>query len=65
MNYKPVFIMADGERATNAQVFATKDEAWQSARSRFMVWTMPVDVDTETTMDEVNYKFIDRDERIK
>ena len=65
MNYKPVFIMADGERATNAQVFATKDEAWQSARSRFMVWTMPVDVDTETTTDEVTYKFIDKDERIK
>jgi len=29
------------------------------------VWTMPVDIDTETTTDEVNYKFIDKDERIK
>jgi hypothetical protein len=65
MNYKPVFIFAGGERCTNAQVFATQTEAYKSAQARFMVWTMPVGIDTETTTDKVTYKFTNQDERLK
>ena len=54
-NYRPVFIFANGERANNAQVFATKDAALDSARDRFQVWTMPKGYDVEETDDVVTY----------
>ena len=64
MGHRPVFIMHSGERATNAQVFATKKEAHDSATDRFRVWTTPVGVDTEMCDAPVNYIRVDgRDER--
>jgi hypothetical protein len=66
MGYRPVFILPAGERGRNAQVFATQKEAHESAFARFMVWTVPVDVDVEETNDPVNYRRIDgRDEFCK
>ena len=66
MGYKPVFILAGGERGRNAQVFATEEEARESALARFMGWTMPEGIDVEPTDDSVNYRRIDgRDEPLK
>ena len=65
MGYKPIFIMHGGERGRNAQVFATEEEARESALARFMVWTVPTGIDVEFTDEPVNYVRIDgRDERI-
>ena len=66
MGYKPVFILAGGERGRNAQVFGTEEEARESALARFMGWTMPEGIDVEPTDDSVNYRRIDgRDEPLK
>ena len=59
MSYKPVFVFADNERCTNAQAFATKTEAENSARNRFSVWTMPEDWDTESSSEVPNYRWDD------
>jgi len=61
MSFKPVFIMPDGERASNAQRFETRAEAIASARARFMRWTMPADYDAEQSGDPINYKYQDGD----
>ena len=55
MPFRPVFIMSSGERATNAQVFATEKEAWDSASDRFRVWTVPSDFDVDECDESVNY----------
>ena len=66
MGFKPIFILPGGERGRNAQVFATEEEARESALARFMVWTMPEGIDVEPTNDPVNYRRIDgRDESLK
>jgi len=66
MAYRPVFVMSDGERATNGQVFETKPEALDSAIDRFRVWTMPSDFDTEECEGPANYHRVDgRDERME
>jgi len=63
MGFKPIFILPGGERALNGQVFATEQEARESARARFKVWTMPEGIDVEPTDDPVNFRRIDgRDE---
>ena len=65
MNYRPVFVFESGERAGNAQVFATREEAAASARSRFMRWTSPVGFDVDETTDPVTYRWTeDGDERL-
>ena len=56
MNFKPMFLFANGERQGNAQVFATEAEALASATDRFMRWTMPQGIDTEETSEPVNYR---------
>ena len=59
-NFKPAFILSGEDKpCTNAQVFATKEEATDSARARFMVWTMPTDWTVVETEDPVNYKIVD------
>jgi len=59
-NYKPAFIIRGEDKpCTNAQVFATKEEAEDSARARFVVWTMPDDWTVVETDDPVNYKVVD------
>ena len=66
MAHRPVFIMSDGERATNAQKFETEQEAFDSAVDRFRVWTIPSDFDTEECEGPVNYhRFNGRDERME
>jgi hypothetical protein len=66
MGFKPIFILPGGERGRNAQVFATEEEARESALARFMGWTMPEGIDVEPTNDSVNYRRIDgRDEPLK
>lgn len=56
MNWKPAFkFRGQDDLGTNAQVFATKEEALDSARERFMVWTMPEDYTAIETDDPVNY----------
>ena len=54
-NFRPMFIFKDGERAGNAQVFATYKEANDSAAARFMVWTQPEGFDVDETDDLVTY----------
>jgi hypothetical protein len=54
-NFKPVWILDKGERGTNSQVFATRQEANDSAAARFMVWTAPTGYDVDETDDAVNY----------
>ena len=54
-NYKPIWILAHGERGGNAQVFATHQEAHDSAHARFMVWTATEGYDVEETDDPVTY----------
>jgi len=54
-NFKPVWILAKGERGTNSQVFATRQEANDSAAARFMVWTAPTGYDVDETDDPVTY----------
>jgi hypothetical protein len=66
MGYKPMFLFSRAESVRNAQVFATEEEARESALARFMVWTMPEGIDVEPTNDSVNYRRIDgRDEPLK
>lgn len=55
MSWKPEFQMSDGRWYDNAQRFATYDEAYASARARFMVWTMPTDCRAVESPDPVNY----------
>lgn len=56
MPWKPAFIIPGEDKpATNAQVFATRDEALASAQARFMVWTMPSDFTAVETDEPVNY----------
>ena len=66
MGYKPIFILSGGERGRNAQVFATEEEARESAVARFKVWTMPEGIDVELADDPVNFRRIDgRDEYLE
>ena len=55
LNFRPMFIFKDGERAGNAQVFATRKEAHDSAAARFMVWSTPKGFDVDETDAPVNY----------
>lgn len=54
-NFRPVWILAHGERGKNAQVFATRQEAHDSAAARFMVWSTPKGFDVDETSDPVSY----------
>lgn len=55
MSYKPYFEFPGGEWGTNAQAFATKQEAEKSAQARFMVWTMPISFEARESDEPVNY----------
>lgn len=55
MSYKPYFLVK-GEWGTNAQAFATEEEAKGSAAARFAVWTMPTDYEVRESDEPVNYK---------
>ncbi len=61
MSYKPMFKFPDGSTAGNAQRFATEQEAIDSAQTRFMVWTTPIDYFAEESPDPVNYRFEEGD----
>lgn len=70
MNYRIYFTFPAGDRATNAQVFATREEALNSAADRFAAWTrlrpfqtasMPKGYEVEETEDPVTYQW-NRDE---
>jgi hypothetical protein len=55
-NWKPAFIIKGEDKpSTNAQVFATREEALASAQDRFMRWTVPTDFTAVETEDPVNY----------
>jgi hypothetical protein len=56
MSWKPVFKL-DNKWCENAQRFATKDEAYASAESRFMRWTAPEAFDAHESEDPVNYRW--------
>jgi len=56
MSYRPMFEFAGGETAGNAQRFAAEWEARESAKARFMVWTMPTGYHVLETDDPVNYR---------
>lgn len=51
-----MFEFSDGTTAGNAQVFATHDEALESAAARFAVWTMPVAFFVDPVDAPVNYR---------
>lgn len=60
MSWKPVFKMPrDPKYYDNAQRFATKEEATDSAAARFAVWTMPEAYDVLESTDPVNYAVVD------
>ena len=51
-----MFIFQLGETKGNAQRFATRQEAYDSAQDRFRVWTMPTGFYVAETNDPVNYR---------
>ena len=55
-SYAPMFTFQSGETKGNAQRFATRQEAYDSAQDRFRVWTMPTGFSVEETADPVNYR---------
>ena len=57
MNYRPMFVFANGERAGNAQAYDTHPEALKSAADRFRSWTMPTSYDVDTTTEPVTYSW--------
>ncbi len=57
-SWKPEFLV-QGEWCSNAQRFATSAEAWESAHTRFLVWTMPSDYRVSESDDPVNYHVVD------
>ena len=65
MSWKPEFLVCS-EWCSNAQRFATRAEAEQSAAARFQVWTMPSDYRATYSDDPVNYRRTEKgDEPIK
>jgi hypothetical protein len=58
MSFKPEFLV-QGSWETNAQRFATKEEATASAHARFMVWTMTSDFRAAESDEPVNYVRVD------
>ena len=56
VSYAPMFKFGDTETAGNAQRFATRQEAYDSAQDRFRVWTMPTGFYVEESDDPVNYR---------
>lgn len=54
MSFKPS-VLVQGEWATNALVFATKEEAESSAQSLFVRWTLCQDHKAIEATDPVNY----------
>jgi len=56
VSYAPMFNFGDTETAGNAQRFATRQEAYDSAQDRFRVWTMPTGFYVAETNDPVNYR---------
>jgi hypothetical protein len=59
MSWKPYFEFPGGEWCTNAQAFATKEEAHASAAARFQVWTMPIGFEARESDEPVNYARVD------
>jgi hypothetical protein len=56
MSFKPEF-KVDGVWYDNAQRFATRKEAEQSAHSRFIRWTMPTDWRVSEAGEPINYQW--------
>ena len=56
VSYAPMFNFGDTETKGNAQRFATRQEAYDSAQDRFRVWTMPTGFYVAETNDPVNYR---------
>jgi len=56
MSFKPEFL-CDGEWCSNAQRFATEQEAQSSARSRFARWSVPSAFRATESDDPVNYRW--------
>ena len=56
MSWKPAFEI-DNKWCTNAQAFATKEEAEQSAYARFQVWYVPTDFRAQESDEPVNYRW--------
>ena len=57
MSFKPGFkLPGEPDLCTNAQAFATYEEAEASAQARFMVWTMPTDYGVVESDEPVNYR---------
>jgi hypothetical protein len=54
-SWKPEFLVG-GSWSSNAQRFATKEEAEGTARARMMVWTQPIDYRATETEDRINCK---------
>jgi len=60
MSFKPGFkIRGEKDLCTNAQAFATREEAHASAHARFMVWTVPEDFGVIESDEPVNYAWVD------
>ncbi|UCC74085.1 MAG: hypothetical protein JSV86_05870 [Gemmatimonadota bacterium] len=57
-SYKPEFLV-QGKWCDNAQRFATREEAEQSAQARFLVWTQPEDWRVSASDEPVSYARVD------
>lgn len=56
VSYAPMFNFGETETHGNAQRFATRQEAYDSAQDRYRVWTMPTGFFVAETSDQVNYR---------
>ena len=56
MNYRPTWTISEIEVGRNAQVFRTEQEALESAKARFNVWTVPTDFGVEPTDAPMTYE---------
>lgn len=59
MSWKPAWkIAGEGDKwCMNAQAFVTEEEAMNSARARFRVWTACYDYNILESTDPVNYRW--------
>ena len=59
MSWKPA-VFVEGKWATNALVFATRQEAHMNAHDLFFRWTLCQDSRAIESTDPVNYSYVNR-----
>lgn len=57
MSWKSIMVLPDGERASNACRYATKQQAFDAGAELMGRWFVPTGHDVEESEDPVNYRF--------